>query len=164
MARLVEVNRLPGNGNLIIAGRVAAGPRRAAAASTSGGKRYHRVVTGDTLSGIAARYGVSQDAVARANHLPSSNIVRLGASLVIPGGSSSGSSSSGGSTSGGSSSSSSSSNTFAGRTYSSSVVGAAARNRAVAGPPQPAVAVRHAGHHRRARRAPTGSTRRWRWP
>ena len=123
VARLVEVNRLPGNGNLIIAGSALKVPG-AGGGSASGGKRYHRVAIGDTLSGIAARYGVSQDAVARANRLPSSNIVRLGASLVIPGGSSSSSSSGGGS-------SSSSSNTFAGRTYSSSVVGAAARNRAV---------------------------------
>jgi LysM repeat protein len=128
VARLVEVNRLPGNGNLIIAGRSLQVPGEGGG-STSGGKRYHRVATGDTLSGIAARYGVSQDAVARANHLPSSNIVRLGASLVIPRGNSSGGSS-GGSTSGDGSSSSSSSNTFAGRTYSSSVVGAASQNRA----------------------------------
>ncbi len=120
VAKLVEVNRLPGNGNLIIAGSSLKVPG-AGGGSASSGRRYHRVVVGDTLSGIAARYGVSQDAVARANDLPSSNIVRLGASLVIPGGSSSG----------GGSSSSSSSNTFAGRTYSSSVVGAAARNRAV---------------------------------
>ncbi len=119
VAKLVEVNRLPGSGNLIIAGSSLKVPG-AGGGSASSGSRYHRVVSGDTLSGIAARYGVSQEAVARANHLPSSNIVRLGASLVIPGGSSSGGSSS-----------SSSSNTFAGRTYSSSVVGAAAQNRAV---------------------------------
>ena len=123
VAKLVEVNGLPGNGNLIIAGRSLKVPGASGGStSTSGGKRYHRVVTGDTLSGIATRYGVSQASVARANNLPSSNIVRLGATLVIPGGRS-------GSTSGGSTASSS--NTFAGRTYSSSVVGAAAHNRAL---------------------------------
>ena len=118
VAKLVEVNRLPGNGNLIIAGNNLKVPGSGGASAS--GKRYHRVVSGDTLSGIAVRYGVSQDAIASANRLPSSNVVLLGATLVIPGGS--GGSSSGGSTS-------SSSNTFAGRTYSSSVVGSAARNR-----------------------------------
>ena len=118
VAKLVEVNRLPGNGNLIIAGSSLKVPGSGGSSTSS--KRYHRVVIGDTLSGIAARYGVSQDAVASANRLPSSNVVQLGATLVIPGGSAASSS---GSTS------SSSSNTFAGRTYSSAVVGSAARNR-----------------------------------
>jgi soluble lytic murein transglycosylase-like protein len=84
----------------------------------AGGGRVHRVVAGDTLSEIADQYGVSQDAIAQANDLPPSNIVMLGATLRIPGGSSS------------SSSSASSSNTFAGRTYSSSVVNAASATRA----------------------------------
>jgi soluble lytic murein transglycosylase-like protein len=61
---------------------------------------------------------VAQATIARANHLPSSNIVMLGATLVIPGGGrTSHRTSSGG-------------NTFAGRTYSSSVVSAADRTRA----------------------------------
>ena len=120
VAKLVEVNRLPGNGNLIIAGNSLKVP--GAGGASASGKRTHLVVSGDTLSGIAAKYGVSQDAIASANRLPSSNIVLLGATLVIPGGSG------GGSTSGGSTASSS--NTFAGRTYSSSVVSSAARNRA----------------------------------
>ena len=116
VAKLVEVNRLPGNGNLIIAGRSLKVPGAAASTGGGSGKRYHRVVSGDTLSGIAARYGVAQDTIARANRLPSSNVVMLGATLVIPGRSSGGSSAT-------------SSNTFAGRTYSSAVVSAAARTR-----------------------------------
>ena len=119
VAKLVQVNRLPGNGNLIIAGRALKVPGAAAGTGGGSGPRHHTVVRGDTLSGIASRYGVAQAAIARANHLPSSNIVMLGATLVIPGGGHSGhgSSSSGG-------------NTFAGRTYSSSVVSAADRTRA----------------------------------
>jgi LysM repeat protein len=117
VAKLVQVNNLPGNGNLIIAGDTLRVPSSAAARTSV--SRTHRVVAGDTLSEIAHRYGVSMDAVARANHLPSSHIVRLGATLRIPG-----------TTRSVHSHSSSSSNTFAGRTYSSSVVGAASRNRA----------------------------------
>ena len=118
VAKLVQVNGLPGNGNLIIAGRALKVPGAAAGTGGGSGPRHHTVVRGDTLSGIASRYGVAQTAIARANHLPSSNIVMLGATLVIPGaGHKSGSTSSGG-------------NTFAGRTYSSAVVSAADRTRA----------------------------------
>ncbi|MDQ1629774.1 MAG: hypothetical protein QOI54_3518 [Actinomycetota bacterium] len=113
VARLVQVNRLPGNGDVIIEGRSLKVP-----AGSSGARRTtsarHRVVPGDTLSEIAHRYGVSAESVARANHLPRSLVVRLGQTLVIPG----------------VRRSSSSSNTFAGRTYASSVVSAASRNRA----------------------------------
>lgn len=121
VAKLVQVNRLPGNGNLIYAGAALKVPaRRGADGTTSGaGARRHLVVRGDTLSGIAARHGVSQAAIARANRLPSSNVVMLGATLVIPGG---GTTDRGRTRTG--------SNTFAGRTYSSVVVAAAARNRA----------------------------------
>ena len=120
VAKLVEVNGLPGNGNLIIAGRALKVPGAAAGTGGGSGPRHHLVVRGDTLSGIASRYGVAQTTIARANHLPSSNIVMLGATLVIPG---AGSKSRSGSTSSGG-------NTFAGRTYSSAVVSAADRTRA----------------------------------
>ena len=120
VAKLVEVNGLPGNGNLIIAGRALKVPGAAAGTGGGSGPRHHTVVRGDTLSGIASRYGVAQATIARANHLPSSNIVMLGATLVIPG---AGSKSRSGSTSSGG-------NTFAGRTYSSAVVSAADRTRA----------------------------------
>ena len=117
VAKLVQVNRLPGNGNLIIAGSALKVPGAAAGTGGGSGPRHHTVVRGDTLSGIASRYGVAQATIARANHLPSSNIVMLGASLVIPGGARTSHTSSGG-------------NTFAGRTYSSAVVSAADRTRA----------------------------------
>ena len=123
VAKLVQVNRLPGNGSLIIAGSDLKVPGGRTGGSGGGGARSHLVVRGDTLSGIAARYGVAQAAVARANHLPSSNIVRLGTRLVIPGAARSTARKGGGSSTGG--------NTFAGRTYASAVVGAAARNREV---------------------------------
>lgn len=40
---------------------------------------------GDTLSGIAARYGVSAWSIAYANGLPDPNCIRAGMCLVIPG-------------------------------------------------------------------------------
>lgn len=120
VARLVKVNRLPGNGNLIYAGETLKVPGAGGGSSSSGGGRSHLVVRGDTLSGIAARYGVSQQALAGANGIGRNNVVMLGATLRIPGGGSGG---------GSSTSTSNSSNTFAGRTYSDSVVDAASANR-----------------------------------
>jgi N-acetylmuramoyl-L-alanine amidase len=117
VARLVQVNNLPGNGNLIIAGTALRVPSTATGTTTV--RRTHRVVVGDTLSEIAHRFGVSMASVAKANHLPSSNIVRLGATLTIPG-----------TTRVAPARSTSSSNSFAGRTYASSVVSAASQNRA----------------------------------
>ncbi|HET9945531.1 MAG TPA: LysM peptidoglycan-binding domain-containing protein, partial [Actinomycetes bacterium] len=119
VARLVKVNRLPGNGNMIYAGETLRVPGAGGSSSSGTSGRSHLVVRGDTLSGIAARYGVSQQALASANGIGRNNVVMLGATLRIPGGGS-----------GGGTSKPSSSNTFAGRTYSDSVVNAAADNRA----------------------------------
>lgn len=44
----------------------------------------HRVREGDTLAGIAARYGSSVRRLARANRLRSPNVIVIGARLVIP--------------------------------------------------------------------------------
>lgn len=115
VGKLVEVNRLPGNGSLIYAGATLKVPGAGGGSASSGG-RSHRVVRGDTLSGIAARYGVSQDALKRANGIGANNVVMLGATLRIP--------------RGGTGGATSTPNTFAGRTYAASVVNAAARNRA----------------------------------
>ena len=121
VARLVRVNQLPGNGHLIIAGRTLRVPD--AGGGSGGATRSHLVVAGDTVSGIAARYGVSQTALKRANSIGADNVVLLGATLRIPG---AGSSSTGAGHSG-----AGGANTFAGRTYAASVVGAAAHNRAL---------------------------------
>ena len=114
VARLVQVNRLPGNGSFIVAGRTLKVPGGASSSSGTTSRTRHTVVRGDTVSEIALHYGVGAAAIARANHLPSSNLIRLGQSLYIPG-----------------VRRSTSSNSFAGRTYASSVVSAASRNRAI---------------------------------
>lgn len=50
----------------------------------SGGVRY-TVRPGDTLSAIGARFGVSYQSIAAANHLANPNLIRVGQQLVIPG-------------------------------------------------------------------------------
>ena len=54
-------------------------------AQPPGGRRIHIVRPGQTLSGIAARYGVSVWALARANHIYNPNLIYVGQRLVIPG-------------------------------------------------------------------------------
>jgi LysM repeat protein len=120
VAQLVQVNHLPGNGNLIYAGaRLRVPVPHANAARTVTVRRLHRVVRGDSLIKIANKYGVNPATIASANRLPRSLMVRLGDVLVVP--VTQRVSASHAQTSG---------NTFAGRTYPSSIVSAAARNRA----------------------------------
>jgi membrane-bound lytic murein transglycosylase D len=45
---------------------------------------YHRVQSGDTLSGIANQYGVSLAALVRANNLTNRNFIRVGQQLTLP--------------------------------------------------------------------------------
>jgi LysM repeat protein len=120
VSRLVEVNRLPGNGDLIYAGESLRVPAQQAASRTVTIRRHHRVVAGDSLIKIAKKYGVRPGVIARANRLPASLVVRLGDTLVVPV-----------TRRVASSATRSSANSFAGRTYASSVVSAAARNRAI---------------------------------
>lgn len=53
----------------------------------------YTVVSGDTLSGIASRYGVSVSALASANGIANPNVIYVGQTIRISGSSSSGSSS-----------------------------------------------------------------------
>jgi membrane-bound lytic murein transglycosylase D len=52
---------------------------------SSGGGSIHIVRPGDTISGVAQRYGVSQSALRAANGLGSSSMIRAGTRLRIPG-------------------------------------------------------------------------------
>lgn len=45
----------------------------------------YRIKKGDTLSGIARRYGTSVSALAKANHLRNANVISAGRTLTIPG-------------------------------------------------------------------------------
>lgn len=78
-ARLARLNRLA-NPNLVIAGQRLRVPGRVSTAS------IHVVRPGDTLSGIAARYGSSVAALARVNRIADPNLVTIGTKLRVPAG------------------------------------------------------------------------------
>jgi LysM repeat protein len=88
--RLVRLNDLPGNGDLIYAGQTLrvplTGHRHHAAHHHSGHTviRWHKVVEGDTVDGLAARFHVTRRAIAHRNHLPKSLVIVLGQRLAIP--------------------------------------------------------------------------------
>lgn len=84
VARLVALNGLPGNGDLIYAGSALKVPGNNAGATSHTVRSTYVVKPGDSLYGIAARFHASAQRIARINHLPSSLIVVLGQRLVIP--------------------------------------------------------------------------------
>jgi soluble lytic murein transglycosylase-like protein len=92
VARLVALNHLPGNGNLIVAGSRLRVPGKAAhkRAPRRAAPVYRTVVShyvvrrGDSLYAIAARWHVRPSVIAARNHLPRSLVVMLGQRLAIP--------------------------------------------------------------------------------
>jgi LysM repeat protein len=89
VSELQRLNDLDGSGT-IYAGRTLTVSGSAGSSSSGGGGggggSTHRVVAGDTLSHLAVRYGVSARSIAEANGLASSGLIRIGATLTIPGG------------------------------------------------------------------------------
>ena len=79
------------NPNLIITGQRLSipGASSSSGAAPSGGGTRHTVVRGDTLSAIAARYGSSVSAIARANGIANPNLIYPGQVFTIPSGGSS---------------------------------------------------------------------------
>ncbi len=65
--------------------KAVAAAKPAPAATQTAAASNHEVKRGESVSGIAARYGVSTDALMAANHLRSPRDLRAGAKLVIPG-------------------------------------------------------------------------------
>ena len=120
VAELVDVNDLPGRGDLIYAGTVLRIPVPAKAKENKSGPAVtktvlvnHKVVLGDTLSGLAQKYDTAQAKIVKANKL-SSDVIQLGQTLKVP-----------------VTKKVRLDNTFAGRTYPDAVVRAAAANRAL---------------------------------
>ena len=82
---LVRLNDLD-DPDLIVAGqrlRVASGGGRRGAGTRM---RTYTVVAGDTLSGIATRFGTTVSALARANHLKNPNVIAIGSRIRVPAG------------------------------------------------------------------------------
>ncbi len=87
VAALMKANPQITNPNLIYAGRYLNLPGSSDSfqpAPAASGARY-TVRPGDTLSAIGARFGVSYQAIARANGIANPNLIYAGQQLVIPG-------------------------------------------------------------------------------
>jgi N-acetylmuramoyl-L-alanine amidase len=87
VARLIELNHLPGNGNLIYAGQSLRLPAQPVAKPRSQWRTVvHTYVVrpGDSLYAIAARQHANPRAIARRNHLSRSLMVFIGQRLAIP--------------------------------------------------------------------------------
>lgn len=85
--RLVELNRLS-DPNRIYAGQTLRlrGSRGEAAQHTAAPRRHdHLVAAGETLTGIAQRYGTTINALASANHIANPSRIFAGQTLRIPG-------------------------------------------------------------------------------
>lgn len=131
VAAVVKANEL-GERAMIRIGQTLTIPRGGASASSSGSTsttparttRQHRVVSGDTVSGIAARYSTSVAAIVRANSLDRSATIRIGEVLTVPGARGTSGSASTKPTSG------LVGDTFAGRTYPQATVSSANQNKA----------------------------------
>ena len=83
----VSVNSLVRANGITNRNRIYAGQRLAIPYGAPGGSyhgAYHTVSHGQTLSGIAWRYGVSTWAIASANHLANPNVIYAGQRLYIP--------------------------------------------------------------------------------
>jgi peptidoglycan endopeptidase LytE len=75
----------PGQVLTIGAGGSSSAAGSTVATSSSAGSRSYRVVSGDTLSAIAARFGTTWQALAQINHLANPNFIYPGELLTISG-------------------------------------------------------------------------------
>ncbi len=73
----------PGLTTWIYSGQVLVLP--GASWNNGNGNSTYVVARGDTLRSIAARYGVTMDALARLNHIYNTNLIYVGQRLLIPG-------------------------------------------------------------------------------
>ena len=83
---LREWNKLPASGHIRAGQRLrVAAPREGGTRAATASARTHLVRRGETLSGLAKRYGVSVRALRLANGMSERTTLRAGASLRIPG-------------------------------------------------------------------------------
>ncbi len=128
LIRIGETLTIPGTtGTAGTVGTAAAPAKAAAPASSAPATTTHRVVRGDTVSGLAKRYGTTIDAIVAANNLRSASLIRIGETLTIPGTTgTAGTAAQGASTVRNDLVGS----TFAGRTYPAATVASANQNKA----------------------------------
>ncbi|CAM3261294.1 lytic transglycosylase domain-containing protein [Occultella aeris] len=81
LIRIGQTLTIPGSG--AVSGTPAAAPTQAAPAPSGGSS--HTVRPGETVSGIASRYGTTASAIVSANGLDSRALIRIGQTLTIPG-------------------------------------------------------------------------------
>ncbi|MGP6139632.1 MULTISPECIES: LysM peptidoglycan-binding domain-containing protein [unclassified Jeotgalibaca] len=84
VAQLTSANNIT-NANLISVGQVLRIPGTGTTTPPPTGTTNYTVKAGDTLSGIAARYGVTVAQLASANNITNVNLIRVGQVLRIPG-------------------------------------------------------------------------------
>ena len=86
VAALQQANNLESTASLRVGDvlRVPTAPSKAVTASKSPAAKKHQVKSGETLSSIAAQYGVSVDALQKANGIRSPHSLQVGAWLQIP--------------------------------------------------------------------------------
>jgi membrane-bound lytic murein transglycosylase D len=79
-------NSLDSDGHIQAGQRLrVAPPARGGASASAAAARTHTVRRGDTLDGLARRYGVSVDALREANGMSSRDVLKAGVALRIPG-------------------------------------------------------------------------------
>lgn len=75
------------NPNLVVAGRrltIPSGGSSSGGPASGGASSSYRVRSGDTLSGIAARYGTSTSALAARNAIPAPYVIAIGRLITVP--------------------------------------------------------------------------------
>jgi LysM repeat protein len=80
---LTDANRIRIGQVLTIAAGAAAAPAPAAPASTAGSATSYTVVAGDTLSGIASRFGTTSRNLMALNGITNANFLRIGQVLRL---------------------------------------------------------------------------------
>lgn len=84
IAELARTNGIA-DPDLIRAGQTLVLPGVGASAHARSARARHTVTAGETLAGIAAKYGVAPKAIAAANKIADPNVIVIGARLSIPG-------------------------------------------------------------------------------
>lgn len=85
-AKLAELNGIR-NPSLIIAGATLSVSGSSTGSAATATEQTHKVKSGETLSGIAARYATTVSAIVRLNGLKNADSIRIGQTLKIPAGS-----------------------------------------------------------------------------